>query len=185
MTYRKYYFFDIKNPSEILDGEKPVLVERGPYTFREENHRHNIEHLDNNRTSFSLVKTLYFEPELSVGNKTDLIVFLNVPAMVTHLTFYFYTAFSKLFTIKGMIETSDKNTHFPYSSILKLYNIKLFIKKSVGEMVSGLLPSFISYHINNCILKCTSKLWRLMSIFSKISFLSLLSQFPMKVASSC
>jgi len=118
VTYRKYYFFDIKNPSEILDGEKPVLVERGPYTFREENHRHNIEHLDNNRTSFSLVKTLYFEPELSVGNKTDLIVFLNVPAM-------------------GMIETSDKNTRFPYNSILKLYNIKLFIKKSVDEMVSG------------------------------------------------
>ena len=30
-----FYFFDILNPRKILDREeKPILEERGPYTFR-------------------------------------------------------------------------------------------------------------------------------------------------------
>ena len=31
----KFYFFDILNPREIVERhEKPILEERGPYTFR-------------------------------------------------------------------------------------------------------------------------------------------------------
>lgn len=34
--YRKYYFFDVKNVDDVQSGrEKPFLVERGPYTYRE------------------------------------------------------------------------------------------------------------------------------------------------------
>ena len=31
----KFYFFDILNPSKVMETqEKPILEERGPYTFR-------------------------------------------------------------------------------------------------------------------------------------------------------
>ena len=31
---RKYYFFDVQNPNEFRFGkQKPILVERGPYTY--------------------------------------------------------------------------------------------------------------------------------------------------------
>ena len=33
---RKYYFFDIKNAEEFLIGkQKPILVERGPYVYKQ------------------------------------------------------------------------------------------------------------------------------------------------------
>jgi hypothetical protein len=34
-VYTKFYFFSMSNPEEYLTNRsKPVLVERGPYTFR-------------------------------------------------------------------------------------------------------------------------------------------------------
>ena len=32
--YEKVYFFNVENEEAMLQGEKPVLVERGPYTWR-------------------------------------------------------------------------------------------------------------------------------------------------------
>ena len=34
-VYTKFYFFDMLNPSDLFyKHEKPILEERGPYTFR-------------------------------------------------------------------------------------------------------------------------------------------------------
>ena len=34
-VYTKFYFFDMINPSDLFHShEKPILEERGPYTFR-------------------------------------------------------------------------------------------------------------------------------------------------------
>ena len=65
-----------------MGKEKPVLVECGPYVFREVNEKKNLKYLSKNRISYSLVTTLHFEPDLSGGNKSDMITFLNIPAMV-------------------------------------------------------------------------------------------------------
>jgi hypothetical protein len=59
-----------------------VIAECGPYAFREVNEKKNIKYLDRNRTSFTLITTLTFEPDLSGVNKSDMINFLNIPAMV-------------------------------------------------------------------------------------------------------
>lgn len=32
--YLSIYFFDVMNPKEILQGEKPEVRERGPYVYR-------------------------------------------------------------------------------------------------------------------------------------------------------
>jgi len=32
--YLSVYFFEVVNPSEVLNGQKPVVRERGPYVYR-------------------------------------------------------------------------------------------------------------------------------------------------------
>ena len=31
--YMQFYMFDCENPEEVLQGAKPQVVERGPYTY--------------------------------------------------------------------------------------------------------------------------------------------------------
>lgn len=82
VIYRKYYFFDVQNPVGILNGEKPRLSERGPYTFRVEWDKKNVKFLNKDRLKYSPITTIYFEPSLSAGNESDIITFLNIPATV-------------------------------------------------------------------------------------------------------
>jgi hypothetical protein len=34
-VYMKVYFFHVNNPDEVVDGARPVLDERGPYSWKE------------------------------------------------------------------------------------------------------------------------------------------------------
>lgn len=117
---RKYYFFSIDNPFEVSRGEKPVLSERGPYTYIEKLEKKNIKFLDINVVQYNPVSTLFFEPSLSVGSESDQIKFLNLPAM-------------------GMIEEAmrgvvDKSTvNFVYS----MMETKLFLTRTVGQIMGG------------------------------------------------
>ena len=41
--YTKFYFFDMVNPKELFHNhEKPILQEKGPYTFREVQKKVNL-----------------------------------------------------------------------------------------------------------------------------------------------
>lgn len=33
-VYMQFYLFNLTNPIEVLDGEKPAVYELGPYTYR-------------------------------------------------------------------------------------------------------------------------------------------------------
>ena len=34
-THLRFYFFDLQNLDEVREGKKPVVVEKGPYTYRQ------------------------------------------------------------------------------------------------------------------------------------------------------
>eukprot|EP00091_Calanus_sinicus_P002766 TRINITY_DN12871_c0_g1_i1.p1 TRINITY_DN12871_c0_g1~~TRINITY_DN12871_c0_g1_i1.p1 ORF type:complete len:183 (-),score=40.12 TRINITY_DN12871_c0_g1_i1:331-879(-) len=71
-VYTKFYFFDMLNPSDLFHShEKPILEERGPYTFREVEKKVNLNWHANGTISYRRVKFWYFERELSVGPLTD------------------------------------------------------------------------------------------------------------------
>ena len=79
---RKYYLFDVRNPIEVARGERPYLVERGPYVYNEVWERRGVEFLGDQIVTYKPVVTLTFDPASSNGTESDLISFLNVPAVV-------------------------------------------------------------------------------------------------------
>ncbi|CAF1030388.1 unnamed protein product [Brachionus calyciflorus] len=121
--YRKYYLFEVTNPQEVLNGAKPNLRQRGPYTFREKWEKRNLEFLNEEEIKYTPVSTLYFEPTLSIGNESDLITFLNIPAAAM---------IEQIKTGKfDFIDSSFAN------GVLNHLDTELFITRSIHELITG------------------------------------------------
>lgn len=142
-SYRKIYLFDVLNANEILKGEKPQLKERGPYTYRAVVEKKNVKHLNKSKISYNLLRSYYFEANLSVGNENDTITFMNIPAMVSRTWFIFININKELVSlIKVMIDSLASNDHNTYminisKNIIKRHKVEIFMNKTVKELVSG------------------------------------------------
>ncbi|XP_072261661.1 lysosome membrane protein 2 [Pyxicephalus adspersus] len=123
--YMTFYFFNVTNPLEIMEGEKPVVDEIGPYVYREYRPKENVEFLENG-TEVSAVnpKTYVFEPDLSKGNPaTDLIRTVNIPA-VTLMDMVLKNKYADLLT--PILQLA-----------LKAYKEGIFTTRTVHEMLWG------------------------------------------------
>lgn len=130
--YMKFYFFNVTNPLEVLDGEKPVVDEIGPYVYREYRPKEDIVFLENG-TEVSAVnrKTYVFDSILSKGNpSTDLIRTINIPVvtLLEMILNYKYVDF-----LRPVIEAA-----------LKTYNAGVFTTRSVHEMLWGYKDPILS-----------------------------------------
>ncbi|XP_024614457.1 scavenger receptor class B member 1 isoform X5 [Neophocaena asiaeorientalis asiaeorientalis] len=76
--YLSVYFFDVVNPNEILQGQKPQVRERGPYVYREFRHKSNVTFNDNDTVSFLEYRSFQFQPDKSRGLESDSIVMPNI-----------------------------------------------------------------------------------------------------------
>jgi len=118
-VYTKFYFFDMINPSELFHShEKPILEERGPYTFREVERKVNLTWHENNTVSYRRVKFWYFEREMSVGPLTDTVTTINVP-VVGSAEF-----------VRG-----DFFMEWGISDMLSTIEARIFVKRSIGELL--------------------------------------------------
>ncbi|XP_068013538.1 scavenger receptor class B member 1 isoform X1 [Melanerpes formicivorus] len=79
--YMSVYFFEVLNPSQVLQGEKPMLSQRGPYVYREFRIKDNITFHDNDTVSFREYRNLFFQPDLSNGTEGDYIIVPNILMM--------------------------------------------------------------------------------------------------------
>uniref|UniRef100_A0A3B3D3I5 Platelet glycoprotein 4 n=1 Tax=Oryzias melastigma TaxID=30732 RepID=A0A3B3D3I5_ORYME len=78
-VYRQFWFFDVQNPKEVELGGKPVLMEKGPYTYLTRFlAKENITFFLNDTASFLLPQAAIFEPSMSVGPEEDIISCLNL-----------------------------------------------------------------------------------------------------------
>ncbi|CAF0919401.1 unnamed protein product [Brachionus calyciflorus] len=118
-VFRKYYFFNVENPEEVILGAKPNLTEHGPYVYSQILEKRNIEFLDQMTVKYSPVVTLHYEPELSVGPENDVVTILNVP----------------------LVSTIDKITkmpgNLPANILFGYFETNLFISRSVQDIISG------------------------------------------------
>ncbi|XP_066488580.1 lysosome membrane protein 2 [Tiliqua scincoides] len=126
--YMQYYFFNVTNPLEVLQGATPIVREVGPYTFRERKPRVDIHFLDNDTevSSFKPV-TYYFVREMSVGDPdVDRIRTVNVPA------------------VTAMNMAAGTPLHFPVQIMLMLYQETMFVTHTVNEWLWGYEDRFLS-----------------------------------------
>ncbi|KAM3874528.1 lysosome membrane protein 2c [Diretmus argenteus] len=81
-VYMQFYFFNLTNPLEVLDGDRPAVVEIGPYTYREYRPMEQVNFLDNGTKVEAVnTKTYIFQRNMSRGPESDLIRTVNIPAM--------------------------------------------------------------------------------------------------------
>jgi len=118
-VYTKFYFFDMLNPSDLFyKHEKPILEERGPYTFRETQKKVNVTFHANGTVTYKRLKTWYFVREMSVGDLTDVVTTINVPVVGS--------AEFVRGSYWGEMGISD---------MLTSLEATIFVKRSVGELL--------------------------------------------------
>ncbi|KAI4536121.1 hypothetical protein MG293_013513 [Ovis ammon polii] len=127
-VYTQFYFFNVTNPEEILNGETPWLEEVGPYTYRELRNKDKIQFGDNGTTISAVSNKAYvFERDKSVGDpKIDLLRTINIPALTA-------MEWSQLPLLRELIE-----------ALLKAYRQKLFVTHTVDELLWGYKDEILS-----------------------------------------
>lgn len=81
-VYMQFYFFNLTNPAEVMSGDKPSVVQIGPYTYREYRPMEEVKFMDNGtRVAAINPKTYVFEPNMSRGSQDDLVRTVNIPAV--------------------------------------------------------------------------------------------------------
>ena len=70
--YFNVYFFDLQNPREMLSGEKPVVVEKGPYSYKEYFLKFDIQWTDDgNMVTFNTQKYYVFNQETTAPGLSE------------------------------------------------------------------------------------------------------------------
>uniref|UniRef100_A0A6Q2Y4I3 Platelet glycoprotein 4 n=1 Tax=Esox lucius TaxID=8010 RepID=A0A6Q2Y4I3_ESOLU len=85
-VYRQFWLFDVQNPLDVVEnGSKPIVVEKGPYTYRTR-YLAKADITPNTEThtvSFRLPLGAIFEPSMSVGSEGDNVTSLNLAVAVS------------------------------------------------------------------------------------------------------
>lgn len=123
----KVYIFNVTNPEGFLAGEKPKLVEVGPFVYREDMEKVNIKFHDNYTVTYQHKKILQFVPELSV-DKNQRITTPNIP-LLTISTQSNYLGYFLTKTI---------------SLVLTATKYKPFISLTADELVFGYDDTLVS-----------------------------------------
>ncbi|XP_055387931.1 lysosome membrane protein 2 isoform X3 [Condylostylus longicornis] len=76
----RVYLFNVTNPDGFLFGEKPKVEEVGPFVYREDMEKVNVNFYDNLTVSYQHKKILQFVPELSIDKNTKVIT-PNIPLL--------------------------------------------------------------------------------------------------------
>ncbi|XP_072922686.1 platelet glycoprotein 4 isoform X2 [Hemitrygon akajei] len=119
-VYRQFWLFHVKNPSEIINsGAKPMVEQRGPYTYRVRYlPKSNVTMNDNYTASYLQPYSAIFEPTMSVGSPTDRLTALNLIAA-------------------GAPSLVPPLFHGIINNVLKKANASLFQNRTVEELLWG------------------------------------------------
>ncbi|XP_041376213.1 lysosome membrane protein 2-like [Gigantopelta aegis] len=119
--YMQIYMFNLSNPDEFKSGQKPAMVQTGPYTYREERYKINITHNANGTVTYRQIRRFIFNRTMSVGDESDLFVTIN-PVLMTLL--------ASLHSESGLVREI-------VSFVLGLSGQDIIITRSVSDVIWG------------------------------------------------
>ncbi|CAH8509316.1 unnamed protein product [Schistosoma turkestanicum] len=126
----QFYFFNLTNPKQFQHGARPILKQLGPYTYREQRFKFNVQHCPTNGGSieYQEIKQYYFDRDLSIGNEMDTVTninlgFIGIAAKLTNLPF----------TINWLIELFEKQ-----------HGYLLFQTKTIKQLLWGYQDEFLT-----------------------------------------
>ncbi|XP_028318866.1 scavenger receptor class B member 1 isoform X1 [Gouania willdenowi] len=119
--FMSVYFFHILNSQEILNGEKPMVEQRGPYVYRKQCFKDNITFHDNGTVTYREYRRFFFEPTMSVGNESDVVTIPNMLVLGAAV----------------MMENQPYVLRLLISATFKKFKETPFLTKTVGELMWG------------------------------------------------
>ncbi|KAL5011838.1 hypothetical protein ScPMuIL_010389 [Solemya velum] len=120
-VYFQVWAYDVLNPSDIVQGKKPVVAEKGPYTYKEERHKVNVTFYPNGTVSYREIRWFTFDRERSIGSDDDIITTVSVPMVSIVNLIRFQFSF-----VKELV-----------NFVLKMAGEPLFMKLSVKQLMWG------------------------------------------------
>ena len=113
--YMKFYVYHVNNPEEVIQGGKPNVTEKGPYSYLEKRLKVDIrpgEGLDLlERIEFGQKKTYQFQPDLSTAGEDTKLILPNLPMLVR------FSHFSKMKST-WMIQISRYIKEYKFGSLM-------------------------------------------------------------------
>ncbi|XP_069071481.1 scavenger receptor class B member 1 isoform X2 [Pleurodeles waltl] len=133
------YLFEVLNPKEIRQGERPSVAQRGPYVYREYKQKRNITFHENNTVSFIEDRTFFFVPEMSSGSEGDYLVVPNMLVLAASIMLE-HLPLPIRWIISGAFSTFSESTFMnrTVNEILWGYNNPLL--DFLNSIVPGALP---------------------------------------------
>jgi hypothetical protein len=119
--YLQFWLWECVNVAEVLRGYKPMLVQRGPFTYLEHRRKVGIAFNDNYTVSYRQPISYTFLRNMSVDDEQMPVVMVNTPMV----------------TIVSLIRNQSKVIQELVNVIQEYYNETLFIKRTVGEWLWG------------------------------------------------
>ncbi|KAK3741073.1 hypothetical protein RRG08_005763 [Elysia crispata] len=119
--YFQVWAFDIVNHLEILEGKRPAVIQKGPYTYREKRVKHDIRFFDNGTVYYKERRSFLFDRNLSVGPENDTVTSVNL-AMVAAMTVLRYEPP----LLKSLVEGA-----------FQFFKESLFVETSVHDLLWG------------------------------------------------
>lgn len=134
--YLQFYIFDVSNPMEAKQGQRPYLVQKGPYSYREHRPKKNITWNSNTASvTYNELMSFVFDAETSCDSCdpfSDSVTTVNIP-LVT------------LAEAAGKLPTLVRDA---ISVIFEGFNEKLFTPRRVQDLLWG-YPDPIFQEYNN------------------------------------
>jgi lysosome membrane protein 2 len=82
-NYIGYYMYNVTNPDDVENGDKPILKEVGPYVYRETRRKFDVQRVTDFTMKYKVSKYWEFMPELSEHRReTDLFNVINIPMLI-------------------------------------------------------------------------------------------------------
>ncbi|EDW04144.1 GH11637 [Drosophila grimshawi] len=134
-VYMKMYLWNWTNAEEVkLHGVKPNFQQLGPYVYREERLKMDLEWHENKTVTFSPNRTWFWEEELSGGKQTDLVTVPHLPS------------------IAAAAEMRDKNAlvKAAFNRELNAHGGALYVTHTASEwLFDSFYDEFLHYAMNN------------------------------------